>query len=384
VSGAVAISALTALAGAGLLALGRGSQALASHVSCGDKITADTRLDSDLIDCPNNGIVIGADGVTLDLNGHTIDGDGKPFAACPRRKICDVGVVSVGHDGVTVRHGSVSQFDVGVLVGNARRGRVLGVSSTRNRFFGFVVFDSARSLVRDSSGSDNLAPEGDGMGLFGSRDVRILHNSFRHNPLGIHVDESSDNLIEGNLFSRNQVAMMMEGDRNQVRRNRFVRDREGILVSRSPGGGGPGNRNVIARNRVHRTVGGIAIEGGRGNLVAFNVVVGARQNGIRLGLNQPPFGGGSNVVRRNLVRGSGADGFLVNEKDDHSLLRGNVAIGAGDDGFDVRSRTTRLSGNRAVRNADLGIEAVRGVIDGGGNTARGNGYPAQCRNIACG
>ena len=52
-------------------------------MNCGDEITADTTLDSDLIDCPNNGIVIGADGVTLDLNGHTIDGDGEPFEPCP-------------------------------------------------------------------------------------------------------------------------------------------------------------------------------------------------------------------------------------------------------------------------------------------------------------
>jgi hypothetical protein len=36
-----------------------------------------------------------------------------------------------------------------------------------------------------------------------------------------------------------------------------------------------------------------------------------------------------------------------------------------------------------VRNGDLGIEAVRGVIDGGGNVARHNGDPRQCTNIAC-
>jgi hypothetical protein len=37
------------------------------------------------------------------------------------------------------------------------------------------------------------------------------------------------------------------------------------------------------------------------------------------------------------VKRSGDDGFLVNEKDNRSLLKGNVAIGAADDGFDVRS-----------------------------------------------
>ena len=70
-----------ALAVAGLVAFGD-SQASASHVSCGDTITADTTLDSDLLNCPNNGILIGADGVTLDLNGHKIDSDGIPDAGC--------------------------------------------------------------------------------------------------------------------------------------------------------------------------------------------------------------------------------------------------------------------------------------------------------------
>jgi hypothetical protein len=38
--------------------------------------------------------------------------------------------------------------------------------------------------------------------------------------------------------------------------------------------------------------------------------------------------------------------------------------------------------NRAFQNRDLGIAAVRGTIDGGGNRAHGNGDPAQCRNVA--
>ena len=71
-----------ALVVAGFTVLG-GGQALASHVGCGDTITTDTTLDSDLANCPNNGIVIGADNITLDLNGHTIDGDGALVDPCP-------------------------------------------------------------------------------------------------------------------------------------------------------------------------------------------------------------------------------------------------------------------------------------------------------------
>ena len=102
------------VAGVSVLASG---PALASHVRCGDTITTDTTLDSDLVNCPNNGIVIGANNITLDLNGHIIDGDATPVDPCPEGASCDVGVDnSAGHSGVTVEGGSVRQFSVGVLI----------------------------------------------------------------------------------------------------------------------------------------------------------------------------------------------------------------------------------------------------------------------------
>lgn len=349
----------------------------ANHVSCGDTIVADTTLDGDLVNCPNNGILIGADDVTLDLNGHRIDGDGEPVKRCPKDEFCDVGLLNDGHDGATVTGGSVREFGAGLFVRKARHNRVLGISSSRNEFFGFVIAESARSLIRDSSGNGNPAPDGDGIGVFGSHHVRILQNSFRRNALGMHVEDSTSIVIKQNQFSRNSdFGILMEADRNQVRRNRCVRNGACINVA-------PGSRNVIARNRSSRDGNGISIEKGRGNLVAHNVIVRTRRAGIYLGLQEPPIGGVNNVVRRNLVIASGDDGFRVNEKDGHSLLKGNVARGAADDGFDVKSPSTTLIGNHAIRNGDLGIEAVFGVIDGGGNRASGNGNPLECTNVFC-
>ena len=356
----------------------------AKQPGCGDTITADTTLHKDLINCPNNGIVIGANNITLNLNGHRIDGDGTEFGGCdPRAEICDSGVVNDGHDGVTVKHGRVREFGVGVLLGTSttrgrvRHNRLLDISSSRNLFFGFVVASTSRSLVRNISSSGNVAPEGDGMGLFDADHVQVLHSSFRHNPgPGIHVGGSTDNLIKGNLFARDGIAVLLEeADGNRVRGNRVNRG-AGILV-------GPGNHNVIARNRVSRAVDSIAIEKGNGNLVVRNVVLGARKTGIRLAITHPSLGGANNVVRRNLVRASGGDGFHVYPKDRHSLLQRNIAIGSGDDGFDIEGGATKLTNNHATRSSDLGFEAVRGVVDGGGNRARHNDDPRQCTNIAC-
>jgi len=173
----------------------------------------------------------------------------------------------------------------------------------------------------------------------------------------------------------------MEGNRNQVGRNRIRHSEGNVIVA-------PGNRNLIAGNRVSSplqgaTAPGIAIENGRGNRVARKVIVDVPGPGILLGLAKPLFVGTNNVVRRNLVKNSGNDGFKVEQKDDRSLLKRNIAIGATDDGFDVNGPGTELTGNRAFRNGDLGIEAVRRVIDGGGNIARHNGDSRQYTNIPC-
>ena len=51
------------------------ASAEAKKLDCGDVITKDTVLSNNLNNCPVDGIVIGDDGVTLDLNGKTVDWD---------------------------------------------------------------------------------------------------------------------------------------------------------------------------------------------------------------------------------------------------------------------------------------------------------------------
>ena len=66
-------------------------------LECGSVVTRDVRLSRDLRGCTGNGLVVGADGVDIDLNGHLISGTG-PFVslsgididaheqrACPQR-----------------------------------------------------------------------------------------------------------------------------------------------------------------------------------------------------------------------------------------------------------------------------------------------------------
>jgi parallel beta-helix repeat protein len=328
--------AIFALASVGLLTIGQETQARGRHIHCGQRITRDTTLHRDLRNCPNKGIVIRADDVTLDLNGHAIDGDGKLVKHCHRHALCDVGVLNDGHDHVTVRHGSVREFGPGVWAvsraGPARHNHFLDISSSRNDFFGIGLFDCARSTIRDSSVFRNgRQTDIEGISMFRSDHNRIVHNSARRNG-------------DVGLF-------MAKSDHNQIRKNRMRRNRVGGISVEGDG-------NEIVRNRVLR---------GAIQITIFT------DNGRAVG----------NLVRRNHVRDAPGSGISVDPPIKRTLISRNHVRGAGQDGINVLSRSTTLTRNRAVHNDDLGIQAVKGVIDGGGNRASGNGDPRQCVNVTC-
>ena len=174
------------------------------------------------------------------------------------------------------------------------------------------------------------------------------------------------------------------GNDNQVTGNDVVDNNLGVIVV--------GDANTVSRNRVADVPGqcegcgfGISFEGGRDNLIANNTVERAQgEAAIRVAAFEPETPPAMhNTLRSNVVAGASLDGISVDVTAAGTLLDGNLTFGAGDDGIDVDSPTTTLRRNTANRNHDLGIEAVPGVTDGGGNMASGNGNPLQCTNIFC-
>jgi parallel beta-helix repeat protein len=282
-----------------------GGRALGQQLRCGDTITTDTTLDSDLVDCPNNGIVIGADDITLDLNGHTIGGDGTEFAGCPENEFCDEGVLNDGHDGVTVRDGSVRDFVFGVVVVGARHNRVVDITVSSN----------------------------DGTGL-------------QLDQGGISLNRSDRNLVKRNALRRNgDLGVFMEkSDHNHIRKNRIGRNPEGGMITE-------GNANKIVRNRMARNGGGIQITVvNRGTKAVGNVVRGNDVRASRGGGISVDTGPKRTRISRNHVVGSGRDGIDVNSRS--TKLSKNRAVRNGDLGIDAVKGVTDGGGNRAHGNGD--------------------------------
>ena len=363
-------------------------EAFASHVSCGKTITADTTLHSDLKDCPGSGIVIGATTITLDLNGHTIDGDGEP--SCPETDVCDLGVDNTaGHNGVTIKDGTIREFATGILVVGASDNRLSRLSSSNNLFGGLLLVGSLRTQVERSSISANgLSTDEAGVIVFDSHDSRIQRNTVANNgDIGMLFIDSDNNRAERNsVFGNPEAGLIFTGNGNSVSRNRVFRNGDNVIVF--------GDDNTIIDNDLADAVGcpdgcgsGISLEGGERNVIAGNVVRRTLHDGIRIAAFDPDRPTLHTLVRDNRVHGAADDAISVatagNGAVHGTLVDRNRAIGSGDDGLDIRSATTTLSSNLALRNGDLGIEAVLGVIDGGGNRAHANGNAAQCAGVAC-
>ena len=362
-------------------------RAVALEPGCGATITVDTKLQSDLVNCPNNGIIIGADNVTLDLNGHVIDGDGTEVTDCPPDEPCDLGVIDFGHQGVTIKGGGVRGFTFGVFVAGAPDSRVTRLVLSDNLWSGLLVADSSHSAIDAVTASANgLTTDQAGIDVFDSQELTIANNAvFENGDIGFFIVGLDNSRIENNSISGNpEAAIIIEGSGNELSHNRVLKGGDGIVVS--------GDANTVSGNRLSGPSEcpdecgfGISLEGGTGNLVEGNTVVRFHQAGIRIAAFEPEGGPPTvgNTISGNLIQDSDVDGVLVESTAFDTLLERNIAIGAGDDGIDVQSSATTVTRNLALHNGDLGIGAVPGVTDGGGNRAAANGNPAQCTNVAC-
>jgi parallel beta-helix repeat protein len=251
---------------------------------------------------------------------------------------------------------------------------------------GIFVIESHHNRIEDNRVSRN---GGTGLVQLGSRDNRIEQNAFFANGDGglflgaSEASGSEGNRVTRNLAVRNAFAgIAIEADRTEVSRNQILHNEEGIIVT--------GNANTVSRNHVAEVGGcpdcgvGISFEGGTQNVIERNLVSETAQAGIRMAAFEPETPPAvDNTVRGNLVRHAGTDGILVEPTATETLLERNFAFDATDDGIDVDNPTSRLRRNTANNNGDLGIEAIAGVTDLGGNRASGNGSTLQCANVLC-
>jgi parallel beta-helix repeat protein len=430
------------------LAVASAADAQARRVTCGQTITHDTTLTVDLTNCPGDGLVIGADNITLNLNRHTIDGTVGQLPACDEPPFGSDGIRAGGYDGLTIENGTVQQFVHGIdggAEGDGVANSDLHGLVVRDNRFGGISFGSNQLLNNHNRivGNETYG-NGCGAGIFlnNADGNRVARNRSHDNQGGIGVCCSPNNLVEDNVVAHNSetgIAIYFgKHSHNVVRHNSVTGSQDGIFVGFAEGsqdnvvadnhsynntngaitledatgnqiagnhldhsGFGVlafGDANVIARNHVTDIANcpdpaspcgvGIGIAEGDGNVVQGNSVARALVDGIAVVAFDPGSTTTGTVVRANLGRAAGRDDYSVGALGEGTvtgtLVSEDLALGAADDGFDVHLPGTTLTRDLAFHNGDLGIEAVAGTLDGGGNRAHGNGNPTQCIGVHCG
>jgi large repetitive protein len=392
-----------ALLGLGFFAWGLVSPTAgaAATVECGDVLTAHTLVEDDLTDCADDGLVIGAPDIVVDLNGHTIDGTTafcEEVPCTPRNQGIDN---REGHDGVTIKNGTVTGFHDGVRLVEAD-GNILEDLTVRafpqeaegDRF-------RALTLVRSNDNQiDGVEAEGDPGLILTDSDRNTVsesnvigHGEALSGAYGLQVVEGSDdNLVQGSVLAGDgdHIGTVVLNSRgNEIRDSELNPGADvALLVDGSEDTTITGNEfksavwNVSTNGThfAHNTlVGPVSGErlvvSGSSNVILRNDVDPAAACGDAALL---VFAGGFNVVKRNYVRGT------LNVTAENTFVQGNYATEAtcGDAGLYAR-RSTILKRNIAVHNTGRGIQARQRVVDAGGNRASFNGERPQCLNVVC-
>lgn len=365
--------------------------AVAEHVACGDVITQDTTLDRDIGPCPGFGLIVAANNVVLDLNGHTITGDPEV-----RQSPDKAGVLLRQVSGVTVRNGTVERFDAGVAIMGGGDNVVTRVTAQDNVNYrvvtgrdarpgdvdreegpfcdfgdGITVFNSTGNVIEKNVVTGNGPFSGVSL-VYDSDDNVVAKNDVRDNDL-LNLTPAGENTICGGLGTPQQpmeegrvsqdAGVRIEGpgaDRNLIEANRIKRSGlSGVFVSGYQMGVGSNNGdNVIRKNRISETglrthdsegdgtesyrssgitlhhAGTSRVHVSHGNIIEKNNS--SRNFGAGIEVTGPTPGSGrvghaGNTIRNNVANHNFLDGIHLSEGTVQTIVTGNRAHNNGRD-----------------------------------------------------
>ena len=316
----------------GLATTATAGPASASHVGCGDVITQDTTLDSDVGPCDGTALLVGADNVTLDLRGYRVLGDGDGDAP---------GILVENRQGVVVTRGRVEQFGSGVAIVGGSGNTVIKmetIDNVGNGDFGdgILLDDSSNNLLSKNVARGN-GPYG-GISLLGSSGFNTIEknlvefNDILSGPNGPQQDDGIrlENGANNNLISKNNVydngldgiALFADTFDNVVEKNDIRRNG--------------------AHDQVHRQGDGIAVfNRSTGNLIEKNTVFDNGANGI--------------FLRGPIVRPNGS---IVPGATDNQILKNHTGNngpipGPGGPRYDLRDNNPDCDANQWFANTYL-------------------------------
>ena len=201
---------------------GQGLTPSAGVPSCGDVLTQDVTLQSDL-NCSGNGLTVGESGITINLNGHTITSNHDQNSADE----------TTNYDG-----------NSGILVPNANHVTILGGGQIAGFDKGIWIEGSSGAKVTD------VDMRGNGVGVLvsGSEDTELSANSILNNKYGIILESSHGGVIAFNQIAGNREAGIILSSSSEfviVGNNMFGNGKNGLFLDALSSGNRVDYNNVF-------------------------------------------------------------------------------------------------------------------------------------------
>lgn len=392
----LATAAMALLVGPAALAALLPGAAHAATVTCGQVLTASVTLDNDLIDCPDDALIVGAHGITIDLNGHTIDGD--LFAPPPQEppepppvpdppteppiepveppEPARVGIVNDGFDNVVITNSSptpakIREFDHGVqLFTGTTANTVEKLTVELNVVNGIELTDAdsgnqIRNNVIDRQAKDGIALLGGSTG-----NVVTANTISATTDRGLLIQGSNGNRVEGNTIHASAGrGVVLDGSTNTTVVSNVFTDNGGGALNVTLGS----NNTLVEQNTISRAAGsvallsdGIVVSGSTGGTIRTNTVHDGGGAGVRL-----TGGANTNTVRGNDVSRNSI-GVAVNASSGN-LVEANTANAGTGFGFELKDSTgNHVLANTANQNNSAGISVSGTAPAGQGNLIEAN------------
>jgi parallel beta-helix repeat protein len=248
--------------------------------SCGQVVTEDVTLTSDLNCANGDGLIVGASDITINMNGYSItSGEGADAGGTPTANSgegADAGANAEGTptgDAAGVEDPLTTDYDgtSGILVANADNVAIAGLGKIDGFTRGVTFLGSSGGSLSDVQMSGNDI----GAVVASSSGVEISRNTMTNNGIAVVFDSSN-----GGVTAFNQIVANL---------------REGVLLLGS-------SDNVVAANNMYGNgANGIYLDPmSRGNNIDYNTVFGHdtadlnNADGMPTNVNQNSFGDNNN------------------------------------------------------------------------------------------
>lgn len=214
-----------------------------ASLSCGQVIKDSVKLSANL-DCKSDGLIVGADGITIDLNGHTLNGPGPQSSK--------IGIMLATSSGVTITGpGTISGFQAGILDTGGQDNQIGKVIFQNNQIAIFTTGAKNTDVEQNMMFGNAI-----GMASHSSQGTTFANNLLDSNSLaGVTLVNSASNKIDTNIIQGSNNGVFVDGQsvNNEIATNTLMKN-TGVDVNNANGLPININKNSFTSNNCNTSV----------------------------------------------------------------------------------------------------------------------------------